>query len=60
MGTKETWEKINREPVSQDIHLKRVMRGCLAFIRGRDIGMFCAYRMEPKYGIKHFIEHWLR
>jgi hypothetical protein len=43
MGTKETWEKINREPVSQDIHLKPVMRGCLAFIRGTDVGMFCAY-----------------
>jgi len=46
--------------IRRNVGLKRFVRGYLAFIRGRDIGMFCAYRMEPKYGIKHFIERWLR
>lgn len=44
--------------VRRDIELKYVVRGCLAFIRGRDVGMFCAYWMEPKYGIGHFIEQY--
>jgi hypothetical protein len=44
--------------VRRDIDLKRVVRGCLQFIRGTNVGMFSAYWMEPRYGIRHFIEQY--
>jgi len=44
----------------RDMRLKRLAGGGLAFVRGRDIGMFRAYWTEQNYGIEHFIEHWLR
>ena len=49
-GQKWTWL------VRRGAHIKRVVRGGLAFVRGRDIGMFRAYWMGSNYGIGHLLE----